>query len=107
MVRYVELVQGLKVVDTVVVVTLGVVVSVLYGNVDIDALNVVAVGNDVVIFVVGGIPVVSMTVFTTILVSSIPNNKVCVPLALAFWTTWTKTPRTTEIVIVAWEPPDG
>lgn len=107
MVRYVELVQGLKVVDTVVVVTLGVVVSVLCGNVDIDALNVVAVGNDVVIFVVGGIPVVSMTVFTTILVSSIPNNKVCVPLALAFWTTWTKTPRTTEIVIVAWEPPDG
>lgn len=101
MVRYVELVQGLKVVDTVVVVTLGVVVSVLCGNVDIDALNVVAVGNDVVIFVVGGIPVVSMTVFTTILVSSIPNNKVCVPLALAFWTTWTKTPRTTDIVIVA------
>lgn len=101
MVRYVELVQGLKVVDTVVVVTLGVVVSVVCGNVDFDALNVVAVGNDVVNFVVGGIPVVSMTVLTTILVSSIPNNRVCVPLALAFWTTWTKTPRTTDIVIVA------
>lgn len=101
MVRYVELVQGLKVVDTVVVVTRGVVVSVVCGNVDIDALNVVAVGDDVVNFVVGGIPVVSITVFTTIVASSIPNNKVCVPLALAFWTTWTKTPRTTEIVMVA------
>lgn len=72
-----------------------------------DALNVVAVGNDVVILVVGGIPVVSMTVFTTILASSIPNNRVCVPLALAFWTTLTKTPWTTEIVMVAWEPSDG
>lgn len=101
MVRYVELVQGLKVVDTVVVVTLGVVVSIVCGNVDFDALNVVAVGNEVVNFVVGGIPVVSITVFTTILVSSVPNIRVCVPLALAFWTTWTKTPRTTDIVIVA------
>lgn len=33
------------------------------GNVDIDALNVVGIGDDVVIFVVGGIPVVSMTAY--------------------------------------------
>lgn len=72
-----------------------------------DALNIEAVGNDVVIFVVDGIPVVSMTVLTTILASSMPNNRVYVPLALAFCTTLTKTPWTTENVMVAWEPPDG
>lgn len=33
------------------------------GNVDFDALNVLAVGNDVVNFVVGGIPVVSITAY--------------------------------------------
>lgn len=33
------------------------------GNVDFDALNVVAVGNEVVNFVVGGIPVVSITAY--------------------------------------------
>lgn len=47
-----------------VVVTLGVVV--VWGNVDSDALNVEAVGNDVVIFVVDGIPVVSMTAYIRI-----------------------------------------
>lgn len=47
----------------VVVVIFGVVVFVLCGNVDIDVLNVVVVGNDVVIFVVGGIFVVLMIVY--------------------------------------------
>lgn len=47
----------------VVVVIFGVVVFVLCGNVDIDVLNVVVVGNDVVIFVVVGIFVVLMIVY--------------------------------------------
>lgn len=47
----------------VVVVIFGVVVFVLWGNVDIDILNVVGVGDDVVIFVVGVIFVVLMIVY--------------------------------------------
>lgn len=47
----------------VVVVIFGVVVFVLCGNVDIDVLNVVVVGNDVVNFVVGGIFVVLIIVY--------------------------------------------
>lgn len=47
----------------VVVVICGVVVFVVCGNVDIDVLNVVGVGDDVVIFVVGGIFVVLIIVY--------------------------------------------
>lgn len=47
----------------VVVVICGVVVFVVCGNVDIDVLNVVVVGDDVVNFVVGGIFVVLIIVY--------------------------------------------